>query len=110
MKHNAQTGGDRWAAVSEVRSIRPSAAPPRRSGGMRLQNTLRAQGQLTLTQVAAAEQQSLNFEAYASGAANATRWHEADKDAAQADAFGAALAGNTAWRPQVTPASLSQTS
>lgn len=54
-------------------------------------------------QVAAAEQQSLRREAFTSDTAGAVRWHEADKDAAQADSFGAALSGNTAWRPQVTP-------
>lgn len=58
-----------------------------------------------LLQVAAAEQQSLQWEAYASDAANAVRWHDASKDAAQGDAFGAALAGNAVLRPQVTRAS-----
>jgi hypothetical protein len=59
---------------------------------------------LPCQQVAAAEQQSLQWEAYASGAANAVRWHDASKDAARGDAFGAALAGNAVLRPQVTRA------
>lgn len=53
--------------------------------------------------MAAAEQQSLRLETYSSSAANAVQWHEADKDASNADAFGAALHGNAAWRPQMTP-------
>ena len=54
--------------------------------------------------MAAAEQQSLQWEAYASGTANAVRWHDASRDAAGGDAFGAALAGNAVLRPQVTRA------
>jgi hypothetical protein len=55
-----------------------------------------------IEQVAAAEQQSLQWEAYASGTANAVRWHDASKDVARGDAFGTALAGNAVLRPQVT--------
>ncbi len=56
-------------------------------------------------QVAAAEQQSLRWEAYTASSANAVQWHEADKDAADADTFGAALHNNASWRPQMTPMS-----
>ena len=72
------------------------------SPGQALQVSPRVNCSFSRQQVAAAEQQSLRWEAYASAAASAVRWHDADKDAAQGDAFGTALAGNTALRPQVT--------
>ena len=54
--------------------------------------------------MAAAEQQSLQWEAHANGTATAVRWHDASKDAARGDAFGATLAGNAVLRPQLTRA------
>lgn len=64
----------------------------------------RAVHSCVIEQVASAEQQSLQWEAYASGTASAVRWHDASRDAARGDAFGAALAGNAVLRPQVTRA------
>lgn len=53
-------------------------------------------------QVAASEEQALQWEAFGSSSARATCWTASDHDDAVTDSFGVNLEANTIMRPQLT--------